>query len=51
MQELEYNVLHNKVDALNDVVKNNEETQVLLFLWYIQGFYYFLQHKGQNLTS
>ena len=34
MQALEYNVLHNKVDALNDVVKNNEETQVLLFLWY-----------------
>ena len=25
MQELEYSVLQNKVDALSDVVKNNEE--------------------------
>ena len=37
MQELEYSVLQNKVDALSNVVKNNEETQVYtnkLFLWY-----------------
>ena len=48
MQELEYSVLQNKVDALSDVVKNNEETQV-----YTNKLlsYYFLQHKRQNLKS
>ena len=47
MQELEYSVLQNKVDALSDVVKNNEETQV-----YTNKLlsYYFLQHR-QNLKS
>ena len=37
MQELEYSVLQNKVDALSDVVKNNEETQVYTNNYYFSG--------------
>ena len=51
MQELEYSVLQNKVDALSNVVKNNEETQVRIhqqIISLVQVSYYFLQYKAKS---
>ena len=36
IQELEYSMLKNRVDALGAVIKNNEEKQVCMFGMYIR---------------